>query len=195
MAAPEIAVLLRPCKHDEIINVGESNDTTAYVNKAYGFALKCDNVSISYAKTPIQVPIPQQAPQIIDLGIYRPSISLTGVVDTIGGGASTGQTGLEGMQTISFLRSAGYGGHVSARTYHVPYKNLLEDFVRRTLHSNSKPIELEWGDASIAVGDDHTGGAVYLVALQQYRVQVDAAKEDRYSFSMQFIVGERKDAD
>ena len=194
MATPEIAVLLRPCKHEDIINIGESNDSTAYANKAYGFALKCDNVSISYAKTPIQVPIPQQAPQIIDLGIYRPSISLTGILDTIGGGVSSGQTGLEGMQTISFLRTDGYGSKSSARTYHLPYKNILEDFVRRTLHSNSKPIELEWGDAGKAVGADHTGGAVYLVALQQYRVQVDAAKEDRYSFSMQFIVGERKDS-
>jgi len=98
------------------------------------------------------------------------------------------------MQTISFLRTDGYGSKSSARTYHLPYKNILEDFVRRTLHSNSKPIELEWGDAGKAVGEDHTGGAVYLVALQQYRVQVDAAKEDRYSFSMQFIVGERKDS-
>jgi len=194
MATPEIAVLLRPCKHEEIINVGESNAASVYTNKAYGFALKCDNVSISYAKTPIQVPIPQQAPQIIDLGIYRPSISLTGVVDTIGGGSSSGQTGLEGMETISFLRTTGYGYKSSARIYHVPYKNILEDFIRSTLHSNSKPIELEWGDASKAVGTSHTGGAVYLVALQQYRVQVDAAKEDRYSFSMQFVVGERKDA-
>ena len=56
------------------------------------------------------------------------------------------------METISFLRTAGYGYHASARTYHLPYKNILEDFVRRTLHSNSKPIELEWGDATKAVG-------------------------------------------
>jgi len=194
MASPEIAVLLRPCKHSQIINYGEGSASTAYENKAYGFALKCDNVSISYAKTPIQVPIPQQAPQIIDLGIYRPSISLTGIVDTIGGGASTGQVGLEGMQTISFVRTDGYGGHASARTYHVPYKNILEDFVRTSIHSQARPLELEWGDATKAVGSLHTGGAVYVVALQQYRVQVDATKEDRYTFSMQFVVGERMDS-
>ena len=53
---------------------------------------------------------------------------------------------------------------------------------------------MEWGDASAPTGASHTGGAVYLVALQQFRVQIDATKEDRYSFSMQFVVGERKDA-
>lgn len=190
MAAPEIAILLRTCKHDEI------PDTPTTSN--FGYALKCDNVSISYAKTPIQVPIPQQAPQIIDLGIYRPSISVSGVVDTTGGNAGENTAGFEAMESITFLRTAGYGGHVSARKYFVPYKNALEDFARNTLHSADKPIELEWGDASQPISSssvDSTGGAIYFVALQQFRVQVDAAKEDRYAFSLQFVVGERKDAD
>ena len=47
------------------------------------FALKADSFSISYTKTPIQVPIPEQSPEIIDLGIFRPSISINGVVDTV----------------------------------------------------------------------------------------------------------------
>ena len=45
------------------------------------FALKCDSIAISYSKTPIQIPIPQQSPEIIDLGSFRPSISNGGIVD------------------------------------------------------------------------------------------------------------------
>ena len=190
MAAPEGAILLRTCKHDQIPNTPTVTD--------FGYALKCENVSISYAKTPIQVPIPQQAPQIIDLGIYRPSISVSGVVDTVGGNTAEATAGFEGMESLTYLRTAGYGGHATARKYFVPYKNALEDFARKKLHSSGKPIELEWGDASQPLSSSSvhtTGGAIYLVALQQFRVQVDAAKEDRYAFSLQFVVGDRKDAD
>ena len=49
MATPEIAVLLRPCKHDEIINYGEGSSSTAYDNKAYGFALKLHRNTINIA--------------------------------------------------------------------------------------------------------------------------------------------------
>ena len=102
MAAPEIAVLLRTCKHTDI----PSTPTTSN----FGYALKCDNASISYAKTPIQVPIPQSPPQIIDLGIYRPSISLSGTVETVGGDASNSSSGFNGMEKVIYTRTAGYGG-------------------------------------------------------------------------------------
>ena len=184
-----VEVFLRNCRHDEL-----KSTSVASSPLKIGYALKCDNASISYAKTPIQVPIPQSPPQIIDLGIYRPSISLSGTVETVGGDASNSTSGFNGMEKVIYTRTAGYGGSSSAKTYYIPYKNKLEDFAATKLHSTTKPLELEWGDASVPTGASHTGGAVYLVALQQFRVQIDASKEDRYSFSMQFVVGERKDA-
>ena len=81
MAEPEIAVLLRTCKHSEI-DVTSRN--SKHLPDKFGYALKCDNISISYAKTPIQVPIPQQSPQLLDIGVFRPSVSLSGVVETQG---------------------------------------------------------------------------------------------------------------
>lgn len=161
---------------------------------SFGYALKCDNVSISYTKTPIQVPIPQQSPQLIDIGIYRPSISLSGVVDTQGGNSNEYTSGFEDMESFNYTRTAGYGSHASARKYYIPYKNKLEDFVTNYVYSEETPLELEWGDASVPTGNNHTGGAVYEVALQQCRFQVDATKEDRYQFSMQFVVTSRKDS-
>ena len=173
MAAPEIAVLLRTCKHT---NVGDSSTE-------FGYALKCDNVSISYTKTPIQVPIPQNSPALIDIGVYRPSISLSGLVDTAPGAASTNNT------TDFWDMESG------AKTYYIPYKNKLEDFVTDQVFEPSSPIELEFGDASVAISTNSavaTGGAVYLCALQQCRFQVDASKEDRYTFSMQLVVTSRQ---
>tara|TARA_R110002020_G_scaffold142207_2_gene314252 strand:- start:2502 stop:3068 length:567 start_codon:yes stop_codon:yes gene_type:complete len=186
MAAPEIAVLLRTCKHT---NVGDSSTE-------FGYALKCDNVSISYTKTPIQVPIPQNSPALIDIGVYRPSISLSGLVDTAPGAASTNNTtDFWDMESISFTRTTGYGGGSGAKTYYIPYKNKLEDFVTDQVFEPSSPIELEFGDASVAISTNSavaTGGAVYLCALQQCRFQVDASKEDRYTFSMQLVVTSRQ---
>ena len=195
-ATPDEAVVIRASEGTTADT--HSNGATVKISPAYnnfGYALKCDNASISYAKTPIQVPIPQSAPQIIDLGIYRPSVSLSGTVETIGGDPTNTTVGFQGMETVTYTRSTGYGSSNSAKTYYLPYKNVLEDFAATKLHTTTKPLELEWGDANIPTGTSHTGGAVYLVALQQFRVQVDATKEDRYSFSMQFVVGERKDAD
>ena len=264
MAEPELAVLLRTCKHSEIDITSRKN---ALPNK-FGYALKCDNISISYTKTPIQVPIPQQSPQLIDIGVYRPSVSTSGVVDTIGGTATSGQAKtatelsdaitdaaatsfavasvanitakdvirvgdedmdvtsissttltvvrgingttatthldeavvtsygpafFEGMSSISYTRTNGYGAAAGTKSYYVPYKNQLEDFATQYVYSSSTPLELEWGDANFAKGTQQTGGSIYLVALQQIRFQVDASKEDRYTFSMQFVVTSRKD--
>ena len=188
MAEPEISVLLRTCKHTDI----PSTPTTTL----FGYALKCDNVAVSYTKTPIQIPIPQSSPQLIDIGVYRPSISISGLVDTIGGNPAEATTGFEDMDSFNYTRIAGYGteSDTPAKTYFIPYKNKLEDFVTGKVYSEETPLELEWGDASIPTGNNHTGGAVYEVSLQQCRMQVDATKEDRYQFSMQFVVTSRKDS-
>ena len=47
-------------------------------------ALKAEQVSISVTKTPIQIPIARSTPEILDLGITRPSITISGLVDNVG---------------------------------------------------------------------------------------------------------------
>ena len=186
-----VDTLLRNCKHTDV------GTTTDGYTTSFGFALKSEQVSITYAKTPIQVPIPQNDPQIIDLGIYRPALTINGFIDTVGGNSANAIAGVEGLQSVSISRTTGYGAHPSAKTYYFPTKNILEDFVREQVFSKATPLEVEVGDASYPVNSGTnrpTGGAVYEVALQQFRVQVDATKEDRYSFSMQFVVGARLDA-
>ena len=263
MAAPEIAVLIRTCKHSDI----DITSRKGGIPDKFGYALKCDNISISYSKTPIQVPIPQQSPQLIDIGVYRPSVSLSGVVETIGQNTPTadqstnlsaaiaatnattvnvdsasgmaigdvinvsgaedmeitainsnaltvvrgingtkaythsdnavvigyGSAFFEGMGLFNYTRAYGYGYSASAKPYYIPYKNALEDFATEYVYSTATPLEVEWGDAAFPKGTQQTGGAIYLVALQQFRAQVAAAKEDRYTFSMQLVVTARKD--
>ena len=182
-----VEVFLRNCRHSQLD--GSSG--------RIGYALKCDQVSVTYANTPIQVPIPQNDPQIIDIGIYRPSLSLSGLVETVGGNSSNTLSGREGLAHTTHTRTAGYGSHASARTYYFPTKNFLEDFCSGQVFTKATPLEVEIGDASYPVyssGNAPTGGAIYEVALQQFRVQLDATKEDRYTFSMQFVVGARLDS-
>ena len=77
-----IAVLLRNGMHKTSDGDGRGGSTITR------YALKCDSVVIQFQKTPIQIPIPQESPELFDLGIVRPSISISGIVDTVGGDTS-----------------------------------------------------------------------------------------------------------
>ena len=154
------------------------------------FALKCDSFTVSYGKTPIQIPIPQSNPEIIDLGAFRPSISLNLTVDTVQPSPS----------------SITVGG----QTYYIPFKNWLENQVYDLIFSNSSPIEIEIGDttypqaasgtkgyASNVINTSSlsswTGGGVYRGAIQQCRFALNPAREDRWDVSLQMVGNARQD--
>ena len=154
------------------------------------FALKADSFAINYTKTPIQVPHPEVTPDIIDLGMFRPSITINGVVDTV-------------QPTPSSLTIGG-------QTYYIPFKNWLENVVYDWIFSDvaTGQLEIEVGDTTFPTdassnaynsdGDlllpaSWTGGAVYRVAIQQARFQLNPAREDRYDFSLSLVAGARQD--
>lgn len=159
------------------------------------FALKCDSFSISYSKTPIVIPIPQRSPEMIDLGAFRPSISMGGTVDTV-------------QPTPASIT-------VNGQVYYLPFKNWLENQVYDLLASDSNPLELEIGDTSYPQETDAasspepygsnvintnatalaswTGGAVYRVAVQQCRFSQNPGQEDRWEFNIQFVAEARQD--
>jgi len=196
-----IAVLLRNCPHN--------GTTTDEDNIRY--ALKCDNMSVQIAKTPIQIPIPEQSPELIDIGIFRPSISISGLIDNIGQDTTT--TGVtdgaifENMEKFTFARNLDTGSSITANQsaiYYIPYKNALEEFIVKQTVATDNILELEIGDAEFprynrsslgitADTGDETGGGIYYVSIQQARFQVDAAKEDRWEFQMQFVAEARAD--
>ncbi len=201
MASPVLAVLLRNGPHD---------------SASVRYALKCSDIAVSVARTPIQIPLPQQSPELIDIGYSRPSITLTGVVDTVGGDTGNvgagAASGYAGMASFGFSRASysgsGWddGGSGTTYTYYIPYKNALEEACTTWIYTGTNELELEIGDATFPIGayqghlpdsssnrysgtsSNHaTGGAIYKVAVQQSRFQLNAAREDRYDFSIQFI--------
>jgi hypothetical protein len=177
MPDPQTSILLRKGPHDST----STNNTTRI-----RYALQCDNFSIQIAKTPIQIPAAGMPPVIIDIGFHRPSISINGTIPTVGNGTSSA-TGYEGMASFNFTR----GGHTNA--YYFPYKNILEQAATTWVYTDSNELEIEIGDAATPTGDNHTGGGFYVVAIQQCRFQIDASKEDRWTFAMQFVCKSRDD--
>ena len=161
MDAP-LAVLLRDGTH--------SGATTR-------LALKAEQFSLSLAKTPIQIPIPRSTPQLLDLGISRPSLTLSGIVDNVGGDASNTTSGFQGMESMV----------VDSQTYYIPYKNFLENKLITWVTSPSTVLQVEVGDASTPEGANHTGGGIYEVAVQQCQFSVSPAMEDRWVYSIQFV--------
>ena len=195
-----LAILFRNCPHN-----GSATDGT---NIRY--ALKCDTFTVQYTRQPIQIPMIGQSPEIFDLGIVRPSITLNGIVDTVGG-ASTTTANYQNMESISIARKYWTGGSYQSvtQTYYIPYKNKLEQAVYDWTYKKSTPVEIEIGDANYPMynvtaelnagsnadsgTNSETGGALYRGAIQQARFQVDPAKEDRYTFQLQLVVEARED--
>ena len=152
MAEPTLAVLLRNGTHG---------------SASVRYALKCNDVAMSYAKTPIQIPIAQQSPELIDLGYFRPSLTVTGIIDAVGGNTSNTTAGFAGMDSFSYSRqlasdanyySDGGTSNTAAQTYYVPYKNALEEAVATWMYLDSTPLQIEIGDAKYPI--DSYGGYI-----------------------------------
>ena len=171
-----LSVLLRNGEHDN------TNSKEATIK----FALKCDTFAVNIGKTPIQIPIPGSSPELLDLGIFRPSVTISGVVDTV------------------VPSPASYT--ISGQTYKVPFKNQLENAVYYWAASEDALLEIEIGDTTypaelntpdasgvIDSAASHTGGGIYRVAIQSARFGLNASREDRYDFSMQFVAAARQD--
>jgi hypothetical protein len=179
-ANPSLSVLIRDGEHDNT-NSKEATER---------FALKCDTFAVNIGKTPIQIPIPGSSPELLDLGIMRPSVTISGVVDTV-------------QPSPASLT-------ITGETYKIPFKNQLENAVYYWSASDDLLLEVEVGDTTYPAQANSTdaysssvinssseaswtGGAIYRVAIQSARFGLSATKEDRYDFSMQFVAAARED--
>ena len=136
------------------------------------FALKADSFSVNYVKTPIQIPIPLGGdPRLIDIGQVRPTITVTGIVDAA-----------DPSETV-----AGPTRN-SSTTYTVPTKEELEDFVTGKFYNEATAkVEVMVSDGS------GTAVAAYDAAITQARFDLAPATEDRFTFTLVFVSGFRKD--
>ena len=202
------AVLFRNCPHD-------ANATS---DDKVRFVLQCDNFAVQIARTPIQMPVPGMSPMLMDFGIFRPSISISGLVDNVGGSADKDDAGnLSGDSEdyYAFLKSVPFTRRISSSAeptvyYYLPNKNILEEAAYKWKTTPGAELELEIADATLPRLNSYadgtaitsgqtledvkpTGGGIYKVSIQQARFQVDASKEDRWTFQMQFVARARFD--
>ena len=150
-------------------------------------ALKCENISINLGRTPIQVPIPTNAPELIDLGIVRPTISISGLVDNLGTDTTNTSVNLASMASINVTYN-----HDDDDTlkYYIPYKNFLEEFCCEAMFSDDTPLELHVGNPTQRIANGSTtttGGSIYRVAIQSANFTQMPAMEDRWTFAIQFV--------
>jgi len=153
------------------------------------FGLKAEQFSLSIAKTPIQIPIPQQSPEIIDLGIFRPSITISGLVENEPEDVSNTSNSPTGSRGTPSFTHAG-------QTYYFPYKNYLEQQVVKWVSTEDTLLQVEIGDTTTPLSTGSafsTGGGLYVVAIQQCQFTQEPAKEDRWNFTLQFVAKARND--
>jgi len=181
MAEANLSVLLRNGKHD--------NDGTAGAATLY-YALKCENITINYGRTPIQIAIPSNKPELVDLGIVRPTVSISGLIDAVGGDPSNTDNGSGSVISTAGMASFNYTFDGDTIPYFIPYKNALEDFVASELFTDDTPLEIQIGDPTQPISSgatESTGGSIYKVAVQSANFSHVPAMEDRYSFAIQFV--------
>ena len=156
-------------------------------------ALKAEQVSISYARSVIQIPVVQLAPIIMDLGMVRPSLTISGLVDTVGGDQTNTTAGFQGMESFVLTGPNAAGNGTEQQTYYMPYKNYLENKLVTWISDDGYDPQLEIGNAETPEGADQTGGGSYKVFVQQIQFSGAPAMEDRWVYSVQFAGKFRSD--
>jgi len=134
------------------------------------FALKAEDVAIQVARTPLQIPVPQNSPFIFDIGSYRPSLTISGVVDDI-----------DTNDSVSF----------ESQTYRVPTQFELTTAATDWVHRSGKQhVYVLHSNFNSAVAATKFFDK-YECAVQQYRCQLQAGIETRWEYTIQFVTRRR----
>ena len=147
-------------------------------------ALKAEQFSVSYGRTPLVTALAGSHPILLDLGINRPNVTISGIIDNIGGDSTNTTSGFEDMEAMT----------ISGQVYYIPYKNFLEGKLATWRVGTS--IFVEVGDATTPIhsgGTDATGGGIYEVATQQFQFSLAPGMEDRWMYSISFASKLRSD--
>tara|TARA_Y100000310_G_scaffold336124_1_gene419859 strand:- start:1911 stop:2447 length:537 start_codon:yes stop_codon:yes gene_type:complete len=138
------------------------------------YALKAEDVAIQIARTPLQIPVPQHSPFLFDIGSYRPSITISGVVDD-----------------IDTDDSMTFDGGDGSKTYKVPTQFQLTtaatDWVHRATVQYLYILHSNYDSATVATKFFDK----YECAIQQFRCQLQAGIETRWEYTIQFVTKSR----
>tara|TARA_Y100000310_G_scaffold337103_1_gene423294 strand:- start:1443 stop:1940 length:498 start_codon:yes stop_codon:yes gene_type:complete len=146
----------------ENINAGSSGEF---------YALKAEDVAIQVARTPLQIPVPMASPFIFDIGSYRPSLTISGVLDDLDTSDSTT-----------------FDGSGTSRTYYVPTQYQLAsaatDWVHRVASQSVYILHSNYTDSTKYFD-------AYECAIQQFRCQLQAGVETKWEYTLQFVTTRR----
>ena len=176
-------------------------------------ALKCEQITVGIQRNPIQVGLPNGEPITFDLGINRPSLTVSGLIDTVGGDPSqttntpesvAGGQYYGGMEKMSITGpNEAFSAWNVARDYYIPYKNYLEGKLVTWSSISGLDVQVEVGDAQYplwgrsgdgdAVTGETTGGAIYHCVVGSIQFTLAPGTEDRWAFSIQFPCKTRSD--
>lgn len=155
-------------------------------------ALKAEQFAVTTTRTPIQVPMPHYSPLLADMGFSRPALTVSGLIDNVGGDNSNSTSGFENMESISLTDSGG-----TARTYYIPYKNYLEKFLTEAYAFFSTGLfECEFGDSTTPISTSSaasTGGGIYKCVVGQFQFTIAPGTEDRWVYSISLPAHVRSD--
>jgi len=135
------------------------------------YALKVLSVAHQIGKSPIQIAIPNNTPQLLDLNMVRPTITLSLLLDKV----ITGQT-ITGP-------SKGTGSNLTV--YKVPTKQDMETFVSDNPYDDSQKLTL------MLIQEDNKYEQ-YEFAIQQFTTNLTPSKEDRYDCTLVLLVTKRR---
>ena len=157
-----------------------------------GHVLKAESLTISLSKTPIQIAIPDTSPQLLDLNMIRPNITIGGLVENttaVGANytlATTALTdgGLDGDPTSAGVR-ADDGLLNFDGTYTYPDKAALEYYFSSEAYIPGNELAL------IIIDPSGTTFSFYNISGQSATFILAPGTEDRYSYNLVFAAGLR----
>ena len=165
---------------------------TGNASRAAGHVLKVESLSIALSKTPIQIPLPGSSPQLLDLNMIRPNITIGGTVENtvpIGAdytlAAATATDGsLDGNPSGTDVRADNdLLEHHGLYTY--PDKAALEYYFTGEAYIPGNELAL------IIIDPSGTSYSFYNVSGQAATFILAPGTEDRYSYNLVFAAGLR----
>tara|TARA_R110002020_G_scaffold453418_1_gene668182 strand:- start:121 stop:702 length:582 start_codon:yes stop_codon:yes gene_type:complete len=157
--------------------------------------LKVEQFTCQVSRSPIQISGAAGTVELLDLGFMKPSLTISGIIDTVGTDRSNSSTtALDATNFSGLIPKSMTGVELNGETYYIPYKNFLEKFLLEYSPVSSRRLELEVGDSTTPIstsGAHSTGGAIYPVLVQQVQFTLAPGMEDRYLFTIGFVAQER----
>ena len=157
-------------------------------------ALKAEQVAISINRQPSSSALASSSPLILDLGAAAITVTISGIIDNIGGDPANTTTNFWGMEKMAITDGS------TSKDYVIPYKNYLEEkIIQSGLTSDTPQWEIEIGDSTYPIATSgsnlSTGGAVYQASVVVAQFTQRPGEEDRWVFTIQFTSKWRKDMD